>query len=55
VIERINITGDVMYCSGGFLIEHPLIIPYLSKRIGDEDSIIGMPLKLTEQLLEEIS
>lgn len=45
--------GDVMSCAGGFMIDDELVLPFLGKRDGDEDSIIGMPLKLVARLLKE--
>ncbi|KAI9104760.1 inosine triphosphate pyrophosphatase-like protein [Phlyctochytrium arcticum] len=45
--------GDVMYCAGGFMIDDPLLEPYLDRREGDEDSIIGMPMKLLHRLMNE--
>jgi septum formation protein len=45
--------GDVYTCSGGLDIEDPLIQPYIRKIEGDLDSVIGLPLKLTRQLLEQ--
>ncbi len=37
--------------SAGFMIDEPLFEPYLGTRVGDADSIIGMPLALTLALL----
>jgi septum formation protein len=37
----------------GFMIDEPLFQPYLGTRLGDEDSVIGMPLKLTLRLLAQ--
>ena len=45
--------GDIMHCCGGFMVDEPLFLPYLSTRVGAEDSIIGMPLELTVRLLSE--
>ncbi|KAI9002727.1 inosine triphosphate pyrophosphatase-like protein [Gaertneriomyces semiglobifer] len=55
VIDALIEKGDVMWCCGGFLIDDPIIYPYLARRDGDEDSIIGMPVKLLRKLLEEAS
>lgn len=46
--------GDILTCAGGFMIEHPLIDPYIKEIRGARDSIIGMPLGLTQQLLEQV-
>eukprot|EP00158_Paraphelidium_tribonemae_P001344 Partr_v1_DN24280_c0_g1_i1_m36988 putative MAF-like protein len=52
VVDQLLKQGDIMYCAGGFMIDHPLIHPYLLKREGDEDSIIGMPMRLLKDLLK---
>lgn len=54
VAEALIAKGDVMYCCGGFLVDDPLIAPYLAEREGDEDSIIGMPMALTRPLIAEV-
>lgn len=43
-----------MHCCGGFMIDDELIAPYLRQRIGDEDSIIGLPMKLLMSLIEQV-
>ncbi|KAJ3168448.1 hypothetical protein HDU87_001004 [Geranomyces variabilis] len=53
IIDALISKGDIMYCSGGFMIDDPIMFPYLGAREGDEDSIIGMPMKLLTRLLAE--
>ncbi|MFA6603480.1 MAG: Maf family protein [Patescibacteria group bacterium] len=53
VIDALIAKGDVFTCAGGIDIEDPLVQPYIKKIEGDLDSVIGLPLKLTRQLLEE--
>ncbi|KAH6577856.1 hypothetical protein BASA50_001865 [Batrachochytrium salamandrivorans] len=53
VIQELICKGDVMHSSGGFVIEDPIIHPYLLRREGDEDSIIGMPIGLLFSLLAQ--
>jgi septum formation protein len=55
VVDELIEKGDVMWCCGGFVVDDPLIMPYLDKREGDEDSIIGLPMRLTRQLIAEVS
>ena len=54
VVDKLIAKGDVMWCCGGFLVDDPLILPYLDKREGDEDSIIGLPMALTRRLIAEV-
>lgn len=51
VVDKLIAKGDIMYCCGGFMIDDPLLFPYLGEREGDEDSIIGMPLALLRDLI----
>ncbi|KAL2913347.1 hypothetical protein HK105_207092 [Polyrhizophydium stewartii] len=53
VIDSLIAKGDVMYSCGGFTIEDPELQPYMLQREGDEDSIIGMPIKLLLRLIAE--
>lgn len=43
--------GDVMSCAGSFVVEDPLLQPYLGKREGDLETVQGMPKQLTRSLL----
>lgn len=54
VMEQLIAKGDVMYCCGGFIVDDPLIQPYLGPREGDEDSIIGLPMALTLRLMKQL-
>lgn len=54
LIEELIRDGDVMRCAGGFRIEDPKVAPYLARRDGSPDSIMGMPLRLLGELLKAI-
>ncbi|KAJ3348149.1 hypothetical protein GGF32_006381 [Allomyces javanicus] len=54
VVDAVVAKGDVMHCCGGFMIDEPLLVPYLGPRDGDGDSIMGMPLALTKSLIEQL-
>jgi septum formation protein len=51
VIDELLKQGDIMNCAGGFMIDHPLLQPYLDRRQGETESIIGLPRTLLHQLL----
>ena len=53
VVAQLIAKGDIMYCCGGFMIDDPLLQPYLGEREGSEDSIIGMPLNLLRDLIAQ--
>lgn len=54
IVDQLITKGDIMYCAGGFMIDDPLLGPYLGERIGEESSIIGLPISKTKALLAEI-
>jgi len=49
-IEELIATGDVLYCSGGFAIEQ--MEGFLGELEGERETIIGMPVAVTKELLE---
>jgi len=53
VVEKAIQAGRILSCAGGFQIDDPLFQPYLLRREGDEDSIIGLPMNLVRRLLSE--
>jgi len=52
LIDDLIENGDVMLCSGGFTIEHMGL--YLGERIGEEETVRGLPKSLTLKLLKEV-
>ncbi|KAJ3213334.1 hypothetical protein HK099_007452 [Clydaea vesicula] len=46
--------GDILNCAGGFIIDEEVFYPYLSERVGDESSILGLPLDLTIDLINKV-
>lgn len=55
VIERVIARGEIFSSAGGFRIEDPDLNPLLIDIDGSIDSVYGMPLKLTMDLLCEVS
>lgn len=53
VVQHLINAGDVYYCCGGFLIDDPVLEPFLDRRDGSRDSIIGLPMELTQTLIEK--
>jgi len=54
IIDDLINEGKVMNAAGGFIIEHPLLLPYIKQTEGDIKSITGLPLKLTEELIKQV-
>jgi predicted house-cleaning NTP pyrophosphatase (Maf/HAM1 superfamily) len=53
VAEALIAKGDILYCAGSFVAEDELLAPYLGKRTGEIESVQGMPIALTRELLRE--
>jgi septum formation protein len=52
LIDELIKQGDVMWCAGGFTIEH--MTPYLKSLEGEEETIQGLPKTLTQQLIDQV-
>ena len=55
VIGALLKEGSIMNTSGGFMSEHPLFQPYVKQIEGSKSSIIGLPIELTERLIDKLS
>ena len=55
VVSKVIAKGDILHCAGGFMVDDPDFHPYLAKREGDEDSIMGMPVALMRSLLQRLN
>lgn len=53
VADALIAKGDIMYCAGSFVAEDTLLQPFLGKRTGEIESVQGMPIALTRELLRE--
>ena len=54
VIEEYIRNREAFTHAGGFGVEDPLFAPYIKEMQGEYESILGLPRKLTENLLNEI-
>ena len=54
VINQVIDEGRVMHTTGAFMSEDPLLMPYIKHIEGSADSVIGLPLKLTERLMKQV-
>lgn len=55
VVDKLIRKGDVMYCAGGITVEDALLRPYLGKRQGSLESIMGLPVTLVDKLFQDAS
>ena len=53
VVDQLLEEGDVYYCAGGLMVEHPLVQPYVQRMDGSMDSIMGLCVATLEKLLDE--
>ncbi|KAJ3191970.1 hypothetical protein HK101_007218 [Irineochytrium annulatum] len=54
VIDKLIAQGTVYHCCGGFMIDDPLLVPCCGETVGDQDSIIGLSLRLLSKLIKEV-
>ena len=55
IISQVIAKGDVLECAGGFMIDEPLLQPYLGERRGTAESIMGLPVHVLSDLFEQVS
>jgi septum formation protein len=53
VIQQLIDEGNIMWAAGGFIIEDPLLLPYIDRIEGTKESVMGLPLKLTDELIKK--
>lgn len=41
-INQLVAEGEVMWCSGGLMVEHPKVMPHLQRMVGTQDSVMGL-------------
>jgi len=54
VITALIKGGEVFYCAGGLMIEHPLVQPYIASVSGSLDSVMGLSPLLLSDLLSKL-
>ncbi|WIA15030.1 hypothetical protein OEZ85_001731 [Tetradesmus obliquus] len=42
VIDQLIAEGDVLWCAGGLMVEHPLVVPYITQIEGSQESVMGL-------------
>ncbi len=51
VREKLVEEGEVFYCAGGLMVEHPLVEPHIVRMEGTQCSVMGLPKQLTLELM----
>jgi septum formation protein len=52
-IDTLIKEGEVYWCAGGLMVEHPLVEPHVTRLDGALDSVMGLPKELTLKLLNQ--
>lgn len=55
IIRQLIKKERVLNAAGGFTIEDPLLKPYIERIVGNKDTVLGLPVKLTQKLINEVS
>ncbi|CAL5378502.1 unnamed protein product [Camellia sinensis] len=45
--------GIMLNVAGGFMLEHPLTLPFVDTMVGTTDFVMELPKSLTEKLIQE--
>lgn len=53
VIDKLIAEGDVMWCAGGLMVEHPLVVPYITCIEGTQEAVMGLGKEAVMQVLCE--
>ena len=54
VIDELIEEGEVFYCAGGLMIEHPKVEPFIERIEGTIDSVMGLSEALLRKLLDQL-
>eukprot|EP00808_Paulinella_micropora_P012540 g22451.t1 len=55
VLEQLIANGVLIGCAGGYIVDDPLVWPYLGERSGSQSCLMGFPIEVCKSLLEEAS
>lgn len=50
-IKKLIAAGEIFHQAGGFSITDPYLKPYIKKVVGEAESVLGLPKKLTLKLI----
>lgn len=53
-IEALIEEGEIFWCAGGLMAEHPLVAPHILGMEGGMDAVMGLDRRQTMTLLEEL-
>lgn len=50
-VDKLIAEGEVFWCAGGLMVEHPLVVPHVTRMDGALDSVMGLDKQLLLRLL----
>ncbi|KAL4446279.1 hypothetical protein ABPG77_003086 [Micractinium sp. CCAP 211/92] len=50
-VDKLIAEGEVFWCAGGLMVEHPLVTPHVTRMVGALDSVMGLDKQLLLRLL----
>ncbi|XP_030523890.1 7-methyl-GTP pyrophosphatase-like isoform X7 [Rhodamnia argentea] len=53
IVQSLIDEGITLNVAGGLMLEHPLTSPFVKEVIGTADTVMGLPISLTERLIQE--
>ncbi len=53
IIDALIEEGEVFYCAGGLMVEHPKVQPYVLSIEGTMDGVMGLPKGLILELMAQ--
>lgn len=51
LVDKLIAEGEVFWCAGGLMVEHPLVTPHVTRMVGALDSVMGLDKQLLLRLL----
>jgi septum formation protein len=54
VMDQLISEGVVFHCAGGLMIENPLVLPFIERVEGSEESVMGISSVLLDSLFNEL-
>lgn len=52
-VDALVAEGEVFWCAGGLMVEHPLVQPHVTRMVGTQDAVMGLGKALLMRLLGE--
>ncbi|CAI5465867.1 unnamed protein product [Closterium sp. Yama58-4] len=54
-VDQLVAEGDIFFCAGGLMVEHPLVAPLVEKMVGSIDAVMGLSKETTISLMQQVT